>query len=310
MATATIGSTEVEAIAVALTSDDRDIHLISQTVVSEDSEYLDYMRGRTRRLAPMDSVPGPVYAGMQWSVDPEYVIDLFDELGHFGKNALDEAEREVERELGVSVSNDILDVWTGEFGVLWTGAGEGRWGGLAFAGVRDASAAELTLEQIWSHTDGHEREDTDAGKLHTWDERPSAQAKIWSDYAWFGLGESRLDEVVDDDNGFRKTTEVDAIADVVGSDSVMVAFVDLVELRKLLHELPDADQLDKYADVIDELEALTMSTDIDGRTFTWTMTLHTTVDDAFDTLLKRLITDVEKDQGDSLLEALVPRETD
>jgi hypothetical protein len=91
---------------------------------------------------------------------------------------------------------------------------------------------------------------------------------------------------------------------------VMVAFVDLVELRKLLHELPDADQLDNYADVIDELEALTMSTDIDGRTFTWTMTLHTTVDDAFDTLLKRLITDVEKDQGDALLEQLVPRETD
>jgi hypothetical protein len=201
-------------------------------------------------------------------------------------------------------------VWTGEFGVLWTGAGEGRWGGLAFAGVRDESAAELTLEQIWSHTDGQEREDTDAGKLHTWDEQPPAQAKIWNDYAWFGLGESRLDVVDDDAEGFLESTEVDAIADVVGSDSPMVAFVDLVELRKLLHELPDAEALDRYADVIDELEALTMHADVDGRTFTWTMTLHTTVDDAFDTLIKRLITDVEKDQGDSLLEELIPRETD
>jgi hypothetical protein len=310
MAAATIGSTEVEAMAVALTSDDRDIHLIWQTVVSSDSRYLDYMNGRSRARKPMDSVPGPVYAGLQWSIDPEYVRELFDELGSLGKNALDEAEVEAERELGVSVSHDILDVWTGEFGVLWTGAGEGRWGGLAFAGVRDASAAEVTLEQIWSHTEGDTREDTDAGKLHTWDETPSAQAKIWNDHAWFGIGESRLDEVDDDAKDFRKTTEVDAIADVVGSDSMAIAFVDLVELRKLLRELPDADELDPYTDVIDELEALTMHADIDGRTFTWTMTLHTTVDDAFDTLIKRLITDVEKDQGDSLLEELIPRKAE
>lgn len=310
MAAATIGPTEVEAMAVALTSDDRDIHLIWQTIVSSDSEYLDYMQGRSNSLEPMDSVSGPVYAGMQWSVDPEYVRKLFDELGRFGKNALDEAEREAERELGVSVSNDILGVWTGEIGVLWTSAGAGRWGGLAFAGVRDASAAELTLEQIWSRTDGDGREDTDAGKLHTWDDPPSAQAKIWNDYAWLGIGQSRLDEVDDDAKGFRKTTEVDAIADVVGSGSMAVAFVDLVELRKLLHELPDAGELDSYADVIDVLEALTMHADIDGRTFTWTMTLHTTVDDAFDTLVKRLITDVEKDQGDSLLEELIPREAE
>lgn len=308
MATATIGSTEVQAMAMALTSDDRDIHLIWQTVVTSDSEYLRYMQDRTRARKPMDSVPGPVYAGFQWSVDPEYVRKLFDELGAFGKNALDEAEREVEGDLGVSLSNDILDVWTGEFGVLWTSAGEDRWGALAFAGVRDASAAEATLEQIWSRTDGDERHDTDAGKLHTWDEEPSAQAKIWSDYAWLGVGESRLDEVDDDAKGFRKTTEVDAIADVVGGDSIGIAFVDLVELRKLLHELPDADELDAYADVIDVLEAITMRTDIDGQTFTWTMTLHTTVDDAFDTLIQRLITDVEKDQGDSLLEELIPRE--
>jgi hypothetical protein len=306
MAAATIGSTEVEAIAVALTSDGRDIHLISQTVVAADSDYLDYMSGRSRALAPMDSVPGPVYAGFQWSVDPEYVRRLIDELGRFGKDALEEAEREAEAELGVSFSNDILGAWTGELGVLWTGAGEGRWGGLAFAGVRDESAAEATLEQLWSHTDGNGREDTDAGKLHSWDERPPAQAKIWNDYAWFGIGESRLDEVNDDAKGFRKTTEVDAIADVVGSGSVFVGFVDLVELRKLLHELPDADELDRYADVIDELEALTMHADVDGRTFTWTMTLHTTVDDAFDTLIGRLLTDVEKDQGDSLLEELIP----
>lgn len=306
MAAATIGSTEVEAMALALTSDDRDIHLIWQTVVSKDSDYLGYMRGRSRSRKPMDSVPGPVYAGMQWSVDPEYVRKLFDQLGAFGKNALDEAETEAERELGVSVSNDILDAWTGDFGVLWTSAGEGRWGGLAFAGVRDESAAEATLEQIWSRTDGTARNETDAGKLHTWDQQPSAQAKIWSGYAWFGIGESRLDEVDDDAEGFRKTTEVDAIADVVGSDSIGIAFVDLVELRKLLRELPDADELDRYADVIDELEALTMHSDIDGRTFIWTMTLHTTVDDAFDTLIGRLITDVEKHQGDSLLEELTP----
>jgi hypothetical protein len=310
MAAATIGSTEVEAMAVALTSDDRDIHLIWQTVVSKDSEYLDYMSGRSRSLKAFDSVPGPVYAGLQWSVDPEYVRKLFDELGGFGKNALDEAEREVQRELGVSVSNDILDVWTGEFGLLWTGAGEGRWGGLAFAGVRDASAAEATLEQIWSHTEGDERDDTNAGKLHTWDEQPPAQAKIWKNYAWFGIGESRLDEVDEDAEGFRKTTEVDAIADVVASGSTAVGFVDLVELRKLLHELPDADELDRYADVIDELEALTMHAEVDGRTFTWTTTLHTTVDDAFDTLITRLIADVEKDQGDSLLEELLPPEAE
>jgi hypothetical protein len=310
MAAATIGNTEVEAMAVALTSDDRYIHLIWQTVVSSDSEYLEYMKGRSRSRNAIDSVPGPVYAGMHWSVDPEYVRKVIDELGRFGKDALHEAESEADRELGVSVSNDIIGAWNGEFGVLWTGAGEDRWGGLAFAGVRDAPAAEATLEQIWSHTEGTTREDTNAGKLHTWDEKTPVQAKIWNDYAWFGLGESRLDEVDDDAKGFRKTTEVDAIADVVGSGSVFVGFVDLVELRKLLHELPDADELDRYADVIDELEALTMHADVDGRTFTWTMTLHTTVDDAFDTLITRLLADVEKDQGDSLLEELIPRKTE
>jgi hypothetical protein len=309
MAAATIGNTEVEAMAVALTSDDRDIHLIWQTVVSSDSEYLEYMKGRSRSRNAIDSVPGPVYAGMHWSVDPEYVRKLIDELGRFGKDALDEAESEADRELGVSVSNDIIGAWNGEFGVLWTGAGEDRWGGLAFAGVRDAPAAEATLEQIWSHTEGSTREDTDAGTLHTWDAKAPAQAKIWNGYAWLGLGESRLDEVDDDAKGFRKTTEVDAIADVLGSGSVFVGFVDLVELRKLLHELPDADELDRYADVIDELEALTMHADVDGRTFTWTMTLHTTVDDAFDTLIGRLLADVEKDQGDSLLEELIPAES-
>src|SRR5690606_911442 len=207
MAAATIGSTEVEAMAVALTSDGRDIHLIWQTIVSKDSGYLDYMKGSRSRRA-IDSVPGPVYAGLHWSVDPEYLRKLFDELGAFGKNALDEAEREAERELGVSVSNDILDAWTGEFGLLWTGAGDGRWGGLAFAGVRDESAAEATLEQIWSRTDGDDRKGTDAGKLYTWDQRPRGQAKIWSGYAWLGIGESRLEQVNDDAKGFRKTTKV------------------------------------------------------------------------------------------------------
>jgi hypothetical protein len=308
MAAATIGQTEVEAMAMALTSDDRNIHLIWQTVVSEDSDYLDYMSGRSRARRPMDSVPGPVYGALQWSVDPEYVRKLFDELGAFGKDALDEAEREAERELGVSVSNDILGAWTGEFGLLWTGAGEGRWGGLAFAGVRDESAAEVTLETIWSRTNGDDRQDTDAGKLHTWDEKPPAQAKIWNGYAWFGIGESRLEDVDGDAEGFRKTTEVDAIADVVGSGSPFVGFVDLVELRKILRQLPDADEMDRYADVIDELQALTMHAEVEGQTFTWTMTLHTTVDDAFDTLITRLITDVEKDQGDSLLEELIPQD--
>lgn len=305
MATATIGSTEVEAMAVALTSDDRDIHLIWQTVMSGDSEYLGYVRGRNRSLRPMDSVPGPVYGGVQWSIDPEYVRKLFDELGRFGKNALDEAEREADRELGVSVENDILGAWTGEFGVLWTGLGEDRWGGLAFAGVRDESAAEATLEQIWSRTDGDDRRDTDAGELHTWDETPPAQAKIWNGYAWFGIGESRLEQVEGGAKGFRKTTEADAIADVVGGGSMFVGFVDLAEIRKVLHELPDGSELDDYADVIDSLEALTMHGEVDGNTFIWTTTLHTNVDDAFDTLITRLITDVEKDQGDSLLEELV-----
>jgi hypothetical protein len=58
--------------------------------------------------------------------------------------------------------------------------------------------------------------------------------------------------------------------------------------------------------VIDELEALTMHSSIDGQTFSWTMTLHTTVDDAYDTLLERLIADLAKHQtqqlGDSPLE--------
>jgi hypothetical protein len=310
MAAATIGSTEVEAMAWALTSDDRDIHLIWQTIVTADSEYLDYMSGRSRSLKPMDRVPSPVYAGLQWSVDPEYLRDVFDELGALGDNALDEAQHEAERELGVSVANDILGVWTGEFGVLWTGAGEGRWGAVAFAGVRDESAAEATLEQIWSHTDGDEREDTDAGKLHTWDEKPPAQAKIWNGYAWFGIGESRLEQVDDDAEGFRKTTEVDAISDVVRSGSTVIAFADLVEIRKLLRELLDADALDPYADVIEELEAVTMHAEVEGQTFTWTTTLHTTVDDAFDTLITRLITGLEKHQGDSLLDELIPRKAE
>jgi hypothetical protein len=311
MAAATIGSTDVEAMALALTSDDRNIHLIWQTVVTEDSEYLDYMRGHTRSRKPMNSVPGPVYAGMQWAVDPAYVQQLFDDLGAMGKNAIDEAEREAERELGVSVTNDILGVWTGEVGMLWTGAGEGRWGGLVFAGVRDESAAEATLAQIWSRTGGASREDSEAGELHTWAEKPPAQAKIWNGYAWFGIGESRIEVVDDDAKSFLATTDVDAVADVVRSGSIWVVFVDLVEIRKLLRELPDADELERYADVIDELEALTMHAEVEGRTFTWTATLHTTVDDAFDTLLARLVADAEKDQGDALFEDLLlgPAET-
>lgn len=309
-ARATIGSTEVETMAFALTSDARDIHFVWQTVVSKDSEYLEYVNGRDRSLKALDSVPGPVYAGFHVSVDPEYVRRLFDDLGQFGKDALDEAEQETERELGVSFAQDILGAWTGEFGVLWTGAGEGRWGGLAFVGVRDEAAAEATLETVWSRTDGDDRRSTDAGTVFGWDEKPPASAKIWDDYAWFGLGESRIDEVDDDAKGFRKTTEVDAIADVVGDGSMSVGFVDLVELRKLLRELPEAKDIERYTDVLDELEALTMHATVDGQTFTWTTTLHTTVDDAFDTLIQRLLVDLVEDEGDTLFDELIPRKAE
>ncbi|HVI03446.1 MAG TPA: hypothetical protein VM869_32355 [Enhygromyxa sp.] len=305
MAAATIGATDVVSMAFALSKDDRDIHFITQTIMEKDSDYLRYMSGRSRSTAALDRVPGPVYGGMHWTIDPEYLRALMEQMGALGKNELDKARQEAERELGIDFERDVLGAWTGEFGVLWTGAGEDQWGGLVFAGVRDEAAAEQTLEQIWSRTEGDERERSDAGTIFRWQDE--AAAKVWDGQLWLGVGHSRIEQV-DDDEPFRKHTNVDAVADVVKSDSTGIAFFDLVAIREMVRAQPDGGEWrDRYAEVIDPLEAVTMDSVIDGETFVWTMTLHTTVDDAFDTLIERMIEELVEEQGDSMFDELLPR---
>ena len=295
LAEAKLDSGEVESLAFALTSDGRDVHFVVQTRVSPSSNYLDYLRGGDRSTAALDQVPSPVYAGVHWSVNPQYLIEILDQLDDSDGDQLRRFEREAERELGVSPREDLLTAWTGEFGALWTGAGEDRWGGLAFAGVRDSAEAEALLELLWSHTGGDEREVTDAGTVYHWGERPPVMAKLHDRRVWFGVGASRLEAVGGDEPGFRKTTKVDAIADVLASGASMVAFVDLVAVRELIRELPDSDWLEDYADVLEPLEALTMQSRVDGQSLVWTTTLHTNVDDAFYTLSERLLTDIVAD---------------
>lgn len=306
MTAMTIGSTDIEAMAFALTSDDRDIHFISQTVFSDDSDYLRYVSNRDRSTRALDHVPGPVFAGFHTSIDPQYLRDMIDELGGMGKSGLEDAKDEAQSELGIDLEDDVLAAWTGEVGVLWTSTGsilDDNWGGMAFAGVKDEAATRTVLERVWSRTDGSKHESTDAGELYIWDERPEFVAKVYDGQIWFGLGHSRLEDVDDDAKGFRKTTESDAIADLLSNGSMTVAFVDLVELREVLGEIPNSERVfRRYADVIDELEALTMTTEADGNTFTWTMTLHTKVDDAFDTLLERLIADIAADANESMFD--------
>lgn len=306
MATATVGATDVESMAFALTSDDRDIHFIWQTIMERDSDYLRYMSGRDRSLAALDRVPGPVYAGMHWTIDPDYLHRLMDQLGGLGKNELQKAQVEAESELGINFEQDVLGAWTGEFGMLWTGAGEDQWGGLAFAGVRDEQATAATLEQIWSRTEGDARESTNAGEILRWDDE--AAAKVWDGQVWLGLGHSRLEQVNDDAEGFRKSTDTEPVVDVVKSDSAGIGFFDLVAIREMVREQDDsAEYLDRYAALIDPLEALTMHSVVDGQTFVWTMTLHTTVDDVYDTMIKRMIENLVREEGDSMFAELMPR---
>jgi hypothetical protein len=306
MAAMTIGSTDVECMAFALTHDDEDIHFISQTTVSKDSDYLRYLDGGDRSLRALDRVPAPVYAGMHWSIDPEYLRALLDELGTLGKSSFEDAQREAESELGVNFKQDVLEAWTGEFGVLWTGAGEDHWGGLGFVGVRDEDKAADTLERVWQKTEGTERESTNAGTLFRWKEE--AAAKVWDERLWVGFGDSHIEQVNDDAEAFRKSSKNEAVTGVIESGSNGIAFVDLVAIFAMLREQePEAGEwLDRHADVIDPLQAVTMDSVVDGQTFTWTMTLHTNVDDAWDTLLKRLITNVVEHEGKELFADVLP----
>ncbi len=304
-ASATFGRSEAESAAMALTADGSELHLITQTTMVEGSKYLAYMRGRERPVRTLDQVPGPVFAGLHWSVDPQYFLDLFDELGVLGKQGVDEVEREVERELGVGLRDDLFAAWAGEFGILWTGAGDDAWGGLVFASVRDETEAERLLERIWSRTDGEDKRQTDAGTVYAWGEREPLAAKIHAGQLWVGLGDSRIEGVGGDDPGFRKTSESRAVAKLVDDSATAVAFVDFDALRELLGELPRLErELAPYANVLDELEALTMRSRVEGRTFVWTMTLHTRLDDAYDSLLRRFVGDLIAEAGDELLEEL------
>lgn len=308
LAAATIGSTDVVSMAFALTSDDRDIHLIWQTIMEKDSDYLRYMDGRVRSAAALDRVPGPVYGGMHWSIDSEYLRALIDQMGALGKNELQRAQAEAESELGIDIDKDVLAAWTGEFGLLWTGAGgpgDDRWGAMMFAGVRDEAAAERTLEQIWSRTKGDARERSDAGEIFRWDD--VIAAKVWDGQLWLGLGHGRIEEVDDDAEPFRKTTKVDAIAKLVKSDSPGIAFFDLVALRELMAEHSDGREfLARYGKVAEAMEAVTMHSVVDGQTFVWTMTLHTTVDDAFDTLIRRTVEQALTLRTEAFYEDLLP----
>ena len=306
MAAATIGSTDVVSMAFALTSDDRDIHFIWQTIMEKDSDYLRYMDGQSRSAAALDRVPGPVYGGMHWTIDPEYLRALMEQMGALGKNELEKAQAEAESELGIDFEQDVLAAWNGEFGLLWTGAGEDHWGGLVFAGVRDEAAAERTLEQIWSRTEGDARERSDAGEIFRWSDEGAA--KVWDGQVWLGVGHSRIEQVNDDAEAFRKTTEVDAVADVVKSDAPGIAFFDLVAIREMVAEQPDGREfLDRYGEVVETMEAVTMHSVVDGQTFVWTMTLHTTVGDAFDTLIRRAVEQLFEEEGESLFDELLPR---
>lgn len=308
MAAAAIGSTDVVSMAFALTTDDRDIHFIWQTIMEKDSDYLRYMDGRSRSAAALDRVPGPVYGGLHWTIDAEYLRALIEQMGALGKNELEKAKAEAESELGIDIERDVLEAWTGEFGLLWTGAGDDRWGAIMFAGVRDETAAERTLEQIWSRTKGDGRESSGAGEIFRWDDE--AAAKIWDGQFWLGVGHSRIEQVDDDAEPFRKTTKVDAIAKLVKSDSPGIAFFDLVAIREMVAEQADGREfLERYGEVVEAMEAVTMHSVIDGQTFVWTMTLHTTVDDAFDTLIRRTFEQAIAERSESLFDELLPTAT-
>lgn len=287
---ATLGSTGVEALAIVLSADDEDIHLITQWVYDEDSTYLDYARGAHRNTKALDRVPGPVYGGVHWRIDPGYLGAALDDLGRGVEREMAELEDEVQRELGVDLEDDVFERWTGEAGLLWTNAGAGHWGGIGFLGVDSEAKAEALVETVWSNTDGRGRERTDAGTVYTWDDDVEFAVKVWKNQLWFGVGDSRLDEVDGDAKGFRKTTKVDAIERLLADDSSTISWLDLQPVIALAREAFDHDhEADRFSEVLDHLLALTMRTEVSGQTLTATITLHTSYDDAFETLLRQAV---------------------
>jgi hypothetical protein len=274
---------------------------------------LEAFQGVRRKGELLDKIPAPALAELDAVFAPESFRGLLGG-GLLQAGMASAVEQELRQETGLDLRVDLVDNLDGQLGwVLRRLPGKGEddeaFAMLGFAGVKDEEAAKRTAERVFAKMQGEldlelEQVEGTTVYVHRDQNDPKISFFVHGGLAWATLGEVDIAEIVKGSGEpFRRKARIPAIEEATAPGGLAAGFVDIREIvtqvRARLDERTIED-LDEWAPVVGPLEALTLRSELVGRTFVVRWTLHTSNEHA----LAGLVQGVMKVAGAEVVEDL------
>ncbi|MCX4246972.1 DsbA family protein [Paraliomyxa miuraensis] len=301
---------DLEGFGLLVADDGPRLHVSVQTIMREDLASLTLFEDVRRKGELLDRIPAPVLAELDGVFSPDQIKSTLS-AGPLAWGIGGTIEDEFRKETGLDLRTDLIDNLDGQVG--WTlhklpgprkdredGESSRRedddFGMLAYAGVKDQEAAKRTAERFFGKMQDELRlglEQVEGTTVYVVDERPRLSYFIHEGAVWAAVGNVNVAELIKGSGEpFRSKARIPAIAEAVAPGGLAAGFVDLREVlsqvRARLSER-EVEDMDRWSPVLSPLEAVTMRSELDGRTFVIRWTLHTSNEHALAGLVQGLM---------------------
>jgi len=304
---------DIDGIALMLADDGPRVHFSMQTIMREGMTSLEAFQGVRRKGEVLERIPAPALAELDGVFAPENFESLLG-AGPLRMGLALGFEDELRKETGLDLRTDLIGNLDGQLGWVLRklpakGEDDDAFAMLGYAGVKDEEAAKRTAERFFGKMQGEldlELEQVEGTTVYVRrkERDPKLSYFVHGGVFWAALGEVDVAAIVKGSGEpFRRKARIPAIEDATAPGGLMAGFVDIREVLGQVRVRLDEDDikdLDEWAPVLTPLEALTMRSELGGRTFVVRWTLHASNEGA----LAGLVQGILKVAGAELVEDL------
>ena len=295
---------DIDGFALGLSRDGSAMHVTAQTVLREGATAL-ALAGERRitKSHALRRVDAPVLASLDLAFDPsafEQTLSSLSVLGGFGLRVVEDQVRE---EFGVDLRSDLLRNLTGELGYallqLPSTSRSDDVRALAWVGVSDerktAEVLDKALAKLGEPT-GARTESVGGTTVHLFDGPPRIAAFVFAGHLWVAVGEIDLRDLFGGTSAsFLDAPRHPSIAEALRSGGSMAGFVDVRELLAASEPLLGSQlrvSTPELAAVVEPIEVVTVRAWTKARTMVSRFSVHTSTDDALQTLVRAAVSGV------------------
>ena len=290
---------DIDGAAFTVIEDGPRFHVSWQTVIRDGAQMLDTVDIEKREAVALTRIGGPVLASFDVKVNPESVYKSISQMASVA-GGLEPAERSFREESGLDLKTDIFDNLTGDYGMallnLPSEKGEDDWGALAWFGIKDTEEAKKAAERFYAKTQAEfdlELEQQEGTTLYVSDGFFRVAFFVGDGHVWFVLGKPTSGEIVKPgEKAFIDEPRMPEIKKAVAKGGLGAGFVDIKELLAAMRPLFSEKEREREAElapVLSPIELITIRSELDGRAIVTRATVHTSSDEALQTLAHGVI---------------------